>query len=84
MNDFGRHLLLISSILITFDIKLTNNVLTVTVTAVNMPPTDKIVLFARSSAQLWQYRDKKKPEIGTMAMPYSYRMTSRVLYSAQY
>ena len=33
-------------------------------------------------AQSWKYRDRRKPEVGTM--PYSYRMTSWVLYSAQY
>ena len=33
------------------------------------------------SAQSLQYRDRRKPEAGTM--PY-FRMTSRVLYSAQY
>ena len=38
--------------------------------------------FTSLSAQLWQYRDRRKPEAGTM--PYSYRMTSRVLYSEQY
>ena len=32
------------------------------------------------SAQSWQYRDRSKPQV--VAMPYSYRMTSRVLYSA--
>ena len=32
--------------------------------------------------QLWQYRDTGNPEIGTMS--YSYRMTSRVIHSAQY
>ena len=37
--------------------------------------------FTSLSAQSWQYRDRRKPKIGTM--PYSYRMTSRVLYSAQ-
>ena len=34
------------------------------------------------SAQSWQYRERKKPEVGTMS--YSYRMTPRVLYSEQY
>ena len=34
------------------------------------------------SAQSKQYRDRKKPEIGTMS--YSYWMTWRVIYSAQY
>ena len=33
-------------------------------------------------AQSWQYRDRRKPGDGTT--PYSYRMTSRVFYSAQY
>ena len=39
--------------------------------------------FMSLSAQSWQNRDRWKLEAGTM--PYSYfRMTSRVLYSAQY
>ena len=38
--------------------------------------------FTSLSAQSWQYRDKWKPYVATV--PYSYRMTSRVLYSAQY
>ena len=38
--------------------------------------------FTSLSAQSWQFRDRRNPEIGTMS--YSYRMTSRVLYSAQY
>ena len=38
--------------------------------------------FTSLSAQSWQYRDRRKPEVGTLL--YSYRMTSRVLYSAQY
>ena len=38
--------------------------------------------FTSPSVQLWQYRDRKKPEVGTV--PYSYRMTSRVLYSTQF
>ena len=38
--------------------------------------------FTSLSAQSWQYRDKRKPVPGIM--PYSYRMTSRVLYSAQH
>ena len=39
-------------------------------------------MFTSLSAQSWQYRDRRKPEVRTI--PYSYRMTSRVLYSAQY
>ena len=38
--------------------------------------------FTSPSAQSRQYRDRKKPEVGSM--PHSYRMTPRVLYSAQY
>ena len=38
--------------------------------------------FMSLSAQSWQYRDRRKPEAVTM--PYSNRMTSRVLYSAKY
>ena len=34
------------------------------------------------SAQSWQYRDKRKPEAGTM--PYCYFECSSVFYSAQY
>ena len=34
------------------------------------------------SAQSWQYCDRRKPEV--RAMSYSYRMTSRVLHTAQY
>ena len=34
------------------------------------------------SAQSWQYRDKRKPEAGTVSS--SYQLTSMVLYSAQY
>ena len=34
------------------------------------------------SAQSWQYRDRREPKVETM--PYSYQMTSRVLYSARY
>ena len=30
---------------------------------------------------LWQYRDLKKPEVGTIA--YSYRLNLRVFYSAE-
>ena len=30
----------------------------------------------------WQYRDRKKPVVGTM--PYSYRIIPRIRYSAQY
>ena len=33
------------------------------------------------SAQSWQYRDTRNPEVGSM--PYSYRMTSMILYSSQ-
>ena len=33
------------------------------------------------SPQAWQYRDRRKSEVGIMS--YSFRMTSRVLYSAQ-
>ena len=33
-------------------------------------------------AQSWKYHDRRKPEVGTIL--YSYRMTPRVLYSAQY
>ena len=37
------------------------------------------------SAQSWQYRDRRKPEVGTIqSILYSYRMTSRAIYSAQY
>ena len=39
--------------------------------------------FMSLSEQLWQYRERRKPEVGTIL--YSYRMTStRALYSAQY
>ena len=38
--------------------------------------------FMSLSAKSWQYRDRRKPEVGTIL--YSYRMTSRVLYYAQY
>ena len=38
--------------------------------------------FKSLSAKSWQYRDKRKPEIGTM--PYFFWMTSMVFYSAQY
>ena len=38
--------------------------------------------FTSPSAQSWQYCDTKKPEAGTM--PFSYRMTSLVDFSAQY
>ena len=31
---------------------------------------------------IWQYRDRRKPEVGTM--PYSYWRTSRLLYGTQY
>ena len=34
------------------------------------------------SAQSWQYRDRRKHEVGTM--PYSYLMTARVLYQFIY
>ena len=33
--------------------------------------------FALLSAQIWLCRDRRKPEVGTM--PYSYRITSRIL-----
>ena len=33
-------------------------------------------------AQSWQYRDRRKPKVGTIL--YSYLIASRVLYSAQY
>ena len=39
-------------------------------------------VFLSHSAQSLQYRDRMKPEARTM--PYSYRMTSVILYSAQY
>ena len=38
--------------------------------------------FASLAAQSWQYRDRRKSEVETM--PYSFRMTPRVLHSAQY
>ena len=38
--------------------------------------------FTSLSVQLWQCSDRRKHEVGTM--PYSYRMTSMVLYSTQY
>ena len=38
--------------------------------------------FTSLSAQSLQFRDRRKPEVGTL--PYSFQMTSRVLYSAQY
>ena len=44
----------------------------------------KCFVFAGTSlsAQSWQDRDRRKPEAGTSM--YSYRMTSMVLYNAQY
>ena len=39
-------------------------------------------LTRKDSTQSWKYRDIRKAEVGTM--PYSYRMTSRVLYSLVY
>ena len=38
--------------------------------------------FTSLSAQSWQYRDRRNPEVG--AILYSHQITSRVLYSAQY
>ena len=38
--------------------------------------------FTPLSAKSWQYRDRKKPKVGTM--PHSYRMISRVFDSLQY
>ena len=38
--------------------------------------------FTSLSAQSWEYRDKREAEVGTKL--YTYRMPSRVLYSAQY
>ena len=38
--------------------------------------------FTSPSAQSRQYRNRREHEVGTV--PYSYRMTSRILYSAQY
>ena len=38
--------------------------------------------FTSLSAQTSQYRDRRKPEVGTIL--YSYRMTSKILYSSQY
>ena len=37
------------------------------------------IIFTSNSSTLWEYRDKRKPDVGTM--PYSYRITSRVLHS---
>ena len=38
--------------------------------------------FTACSAQSWQYRDRRKPDARTM--PYSYRITSLIIYGAQY
>ena len=49
------------------------------VTTPSSPATSSDLL---GRAELWQYRDRKKPEVGTM--PYSCRMASMLLCSAHY
>ena len=50
------------------------------------PPPGHCILhtycFTSLSAQSWQYRDRRKPEVGTI--PYPFRMTSSYIYSTQY